>query len=1014
MVIQATPAPTAVPQGNWWQQIWTTYQREIILGLITALIGLLVGVFLKQIAGSLAKGASRLFHFLFDRFASAPILRRRYDKTYRKVLADHLQKLQSSNIITSRNEVRLDRVYVPVGLTEELYGSERISSADLIQWDDDRRRRQAERAIEPWEAIQRFNRLVVLGEPGAGKTTYLCHLAFLCARKERLPGYFPLFLRLRDLTGVSSLESALLTELAQRRFPNAANYLRRQLAAGRCLILLDGLDEVESVAEHRRVVELVQAFANLRVHQAADDPQRGNIIVVSSRTYSYQNGPQLTNFTKTMVLDFSDEAIERFIHNWFGVGESSPLAPELVGVLNDNRRFKELARNPLLLLLIVDHYERDRNLPDVRADLYDTCIHTRIIRWGALRGTHGGRFGERDKRRLLRELALDIYREQWSDLLKRERLLDWVEQFAETLRLPDQTTSEDLLNEVVRTSGLLQERAIGLYGFSHQTLQEYFAADGVFYLGAEAGAALLGEHLAEARWQEVIYLYSGLAENAEPLLRLIVGKAETRGKAAWLQAGRCLAEGAKNVSLKTCRRTAEGLLALLRQTEAGDDTLAPDESEQAVEWLAAFTPETLPGYVRQLLASGAAHEVLLAGRLLSELPAANEPKLRAEASQRLTVLVASGDQDQRRSAASALGRIAAAGPGTVVTLRANLTHSDPATRVEAARSLGRLAAADEETVAALLRLYPADPADAARHAALEALLALNRHADVGMVLVPAGEFLMGSAGDDRDAEKDEKPQHRIYLPAYYLDRTPVTNAQYRRFIDAGGYASATYWKEAIAAGRWKDGAYLDYYQDNKPRSEPIYWKDVKWNSDQQPVVGVTWYEALAYARWAGKRLPTEAEWEKAASWAEEQGSGGARGQGRKRRYPWGDAWDPKRCNTKEAGPGKTTPVGAYSPAMHPELVEGGDSPYGAADMAGNVFEWCSSAYKSYPYDPNDGREDLSGGDNVIRILRGGSWYTDRKWARGAYRGRNNPRLRDDLRGFRCCCSTSSLVGGSEF
>jgi formylglycine-generating enzyme required for sulfatase activity len=94
--------------------------------------------------------------------------------------------------------------------------------------------------------------------------------------------------------------------------------------------------------------------------------------------------------------------------------------------------------------------------------------------------------------------------------------------------------------------------------------------------------------------------------------------------------------------------------------------------------------------------------------------------------------------------------------------------------------------ADPATVAALLRLYPADPADAPRHAALEALLALGRAADVSMVFVPAGEFLMGSADDDREADDDEKPQHKVYLPAYYLDRTPVTNAQYRRFIQAGG------------------------------------------------------------------------------------------------------------------------------------------------------------------------------------------------------------------------------------
>jgi len=342
-------------------------------------------------------------------------------------------------------------------------------------------------------------------------------------------------------------------------------------------------------------------------------------------------------------------------------------------------------------------------------------------------------------------------------------------------------------------------------------------------------------------------------------------------------------------------------------------------------------------------------------------------------------------------------------------LRADLAQTAPAIRAQAARELGRLTVADDATVAALLRLYPADPADAPRHAALEALLALGRAADVGMVFVPAGEFLMGSgsADDDRAAESDERPQHKVYLPAYTLDRTPVTNAQYRRFIEAGGYCNPAYWKEASAAGRWKDGNYIEHEaHGGKPRNQPAYWNDLEWNGDQQPVVGVTWYEALAYARWAGKRLPTEAEWEKAAAWVGVDKETGKQGdKGRKLRYPWGDEWDARRCNTEESSLQKTTPVGNYSPA--------GDSPCGAADMAGNVFEWCSTrSAPRYPYDPDDGREDLGGGDTVGRVLRGGSWATDRKWARGAFRNWNGPRLRYNYRGFRGCCSTSSPVGGS--
>jgi formylglycine-generating enzyme required for sulfatase activity len=244
-----------------------------------------------------------------------------------------------------------------------------------------------------------------------------------------------------------------------------------------------------------------------------------------------------------------------------------------------------------------------------------------------------------------------------------------------------------------------------------------------------------------------------------------------------------------------------------------------------------------------------------------------------------------------------------------------------------------------------------------------------------MVYVPAGEFTMGSADSDSQAYENEKPQHQVALAGFWIDRTEVTNAQYRKFVEAGGYNQKQYWTEAGWA--WKG-------QNNA--TQPTCWGDGNLNQAAQPVVCVSWYEAYAYARWAGGRLPTEAEWEKAAR-------GPSTGSGDVRIYPWGNAApDCNRLNYwgKDGGcVGRPAPVGSYA---------NGVSPYGALDLAGNVWEWVSSRYGSYPYRSDDGREDQSSTD--VRVLRGGSWLNEARSVRSALRGRNDPGTRNYNIGFR--------------
>jgi formylglycine-generating enzyme required for sulfatase activity len=184
--------------------------------------------------------------------------------------------------------------------------------------------------------------------------------------------------------------------------------------------------------------------------------------------------------------------------------------------------------------------------------------------------------------------------------------------------------------------------------------------------------------------------------------------------------------------------------------------------------------------------------------------------------------------------------------------------------------------------------------------------------DSPMVLVPAGPFLMGLPELDFLAEEHEKPAREVYLSAFWIDLYPVRVARFARFIEAGGYETEHWWTPEGWA--WKCRQRI---------REPATWGQAGWDGLEQPVAGVSWYEADAYARWAGRRLPTDAEWEKAAR--------GADG----RRYPWGNDWPtPTLCNFN-MNVGRTTPVGLYLDGV---------SPFGCHDMAGNVNNWASDWY----------------------------------------------------------------------
>jgi eukaryotic-like serine/threonine-protein kinase len=250
-----------------------------------------------------------------------------------------------------------------------------------------------------------------------------------------------------------------------------------------------------------------------------------------------------------------------------------------------------------------------------------------------------------------------------------------------------------------------------------------------------------------------------------------------------------------------------------------------------------------------------------------------------------------------------------------------------------------------------------------------------------LVFVPAGEFTMGSDADDALAEcqkfrsdcqrrwfTNEEPPHSVNVDAFWIDQTEVTNRMYALCVEAGVC------QEPTSTG---SDTHSSYY------GNPEF--------DNYPVIYVDWSMAKTYCEWADRRLPTEAEWEKAA-----------RGENASV-YPWGDTFDGSLvnfCDTNCSSPltnksfndgfADVAPVGSYP---------SGKSVYGALDMAGNVWEWVSSLYEPYPYDATDGRENLTSSD--LRVLRGGTWIYDDILVRSAYRRQGNPSSPYSYIGFRC-------------
>jgi len=714
--------------------------------------------------------------------------------------------------------------------------------------------------------------VVVLGDPGSGKTTQLHGMLLELARVELdcdaiarmgLPvGTVPVFLPLTSLASGVSLAQHIQAEaggLLGAACPS--DFAERILAQRSVLLLCDGLDEVADPGARAEVSTWLATA--LRQH-----PQCR--MIVTCRYAGYTERARLPpEFLETNLHGLSVDAVEKFVEGFFVrvathlLGKSSPQraareaaarreAEVFVAELRKSRRsprVAEMTSNPLLLTMVCLVHKHGGPLPDNRAALYERVCRYLVKRWAEVDGVPNPDFIA-----LRRVLAEGEKADVPGGLLAvLEPLAEWMhrredrqvrgDELARELqprldRLARGISAKEVLRSVGEQSGLLTGWSADRYGFLHLGFQEHLAAKS---LRARAGKdpsvwGELAEHFGQEWWQEVTLLLLGADTEAfAPFMRRLLARDDASECVRSTEMGLCWSEAAG--------AGAEVLVEVLRS-----EKIAQEHGVAVLELLAERSPEVLGG-------------LGLSGHAVGEV-----------------------------------------------------------------RSWWRARQAGERGVV------------------------VAETSGVELVRIPGGTFWMGSLKKE-GGEDNERPRHEVTLSEFELGRYPVTNEEYGRYLAA-----------------------------NPGATEPEEWGNRKYNQARQPVVGVSWGEALRYCKWAGLTLPTEAQWECACR------------AGTETRYWSGDSkadLDRVGWYNKNSG-GQTHVVG-----------EKEANAFGLYDVHGNVWEWCKGAHGSYDVEPRAGDGLRHQPEHVrYRVLRGGSWFLGAEHARAAYRHGGRPGVRDWFVGFR--------------
>jgi predicted NACHT family NTPase len=496
------------------------YQPEIV----TAVLSIISGVLLTSALPAAGRIVKNGFVFAIDRISNGEYAYRKY----RSNLAFDMRQLKLLRMMSPRD---LEQVFVPLRVQ---------SLADSDDHDFTASRQASYSSLE--QALAKHARIVILGEPGAGKTSLTKHATQLLAeRRLRIADkyYVPIYIALNEakffFNGEHGNEAAdefagedlLARTLAAYGFEKAHSFIVRKLRRGRCFIVFDGFDELAN--DHW------QEVAAAMIRRLARNYSRNNRIVVTSRSAGFRS-PLFSAFDTLQIVDMSAEQADSFIQRWFLHSEEK--ASRLAEILRNNRRLQAIATNPLMLAVICITYDIRGDLPQRKADLYSYCIDTLLEFWDSSRGVDRSPvFDTSEKLKVLKHFAFDLHAARRADFTDRI-FMTAVRRHLHAAGIKAYQDRE-FIDEVIEHTGIIAAKGAGLV-FQHLTFQEYLAAENLVDQGS-SGLGYLVNHVDDPWWAEVIILAAGIQRNATELLEQIYRKyGGEMSNQTCLLLGRCL------------------------------------------------------------------------------------------------------------------------------------------------------------------------------------------------------------------------------------------------------------------------------------------------------------------------------------------------------------------------------------------------------------------------------------------------------------------------------------------